>query len=371
MVSANRADAELMSVSIIAGSAARKVVDQVREIDAKGLRVFEQDPHSTPEELISGLRAIAEKGEISRLIIQCEADRSPMAYASLFADGSPSSLNNISRLTSAAFAIQPAALLDALLDREQVSVSPCFIAEQIEFVSDIFLDGVASDSGSELARSITNALNSRARIFALTETDVLAWMDRPPATFDFESALDGAGWRKLLDGNHSSSDNVTAFGYRARRPFHPERFWGLLQKGLPGFFRAKGFFWLATRMEEVGGLNLAGSDIQCASAGRWWAARAAETREDEMPARTRSEWQEPFGDRRQSFAVMALGAARDTLQRQLESCLLTDDEMTGGEQAWRSLVDPFPSWSAHAHSHHHDHECDDDHGPDEHHCCGH
>ena len=116
-----------------------------------------------------------------------------------------------------------------------------------------------------------------------------------------------------------SNQKVTAFSYHARRPFHPDRFSTLLQNGLRGVFRAKGFFWLATRMEEVGGLNLAGSELQCVSAGHWWASRDAQTRESEMPERTRKEWQEPFGDRRQVFAVMALNTSRDAVQHQFDS----------------------------------------------------
>jgi G3E family GTPase len=361
-----------MSVSIIAGPSAGKVIDKLREIDAKISSVFEPDPHSTPEQIISELRRIANKGELGCLIVRCEADRSAMAYASLFADRSPAALTNVSRLISAAFAIEAATLLDALLDRKPTALSPCFIAEQIEFVNDIFLEGDGTGSDFELTASIINALNPRARILPLAGTNQSAWINQQAGGFDFEDALNGAGWRKLLDEESSSRrGKVTAFGYHARRPFHPQRFRTLLQEGLPGLFRAKGFFWIATRMDEVGGLNLAGSELQCASAGQWWAARDARLREAEMPARTRREWREPFGDRRQSFAVMALGIDRCALQGQLESCLLTEEEMTGGEEAWRRFADPFPSWSMHVHHHDHDGECDHDHGADEHPCCGH
>jgi G3E family GTPase len=188
--------------------------------------------------------------------------------------------------------------------------------------------------------------------------------------------LNGAGWRQLLDPEQPtliSDKRITAFGYGARRPFHPERFWNLLQKDLRGVFRAKGFFWLATRMDEVGGLNLAGTELHCASAGAWWAARDQASRESEMPERTRAEWKEPFGDRRQTFALMALDLDRNTLQSQLDACLLTDAELADGPDSWNEFVDPFPSWSSDAHAHHHHHhgECDHDHDSEEHDCCHH
>ena len=79
-------------------------------------------------------------------------------------------------------------------------------------------------------------------------------------------------------------------------------------------------------------------------------------RQAEMPERSRKEWQEPFGDRRQSFAIMALDTDRNILQAQLDACLLTEAEMAGGPNSWFHFADPFPSWPSHAHAH--DHACD-------------
>jgi G3E family GTPase len=361
----------MMSVLIVAGPAARIATAKVRSRAARS-RVFEPTPGSNPDQIIEHIRTIAQEGEINHLVIQCEATRPIMAYASLFADPS-GVLARISRLTTVAFAIESAALLDLLLNRKATSTSPCFLAEQLEFVTDILLDGAANDPDLPLARTIAEVLNPHARIVPVTELALTGQGDET-APFDFQKALEGAGWWELIDGEASPAtgrSEVAAFGYRARRPFRPERLWTLLETGLPGSFRAKGFFWLATRMDEVGGLNLAGAEIQCASAGHWWAARDAHVRDSEMPERTRKEWQEPFGDRRQSFAMMARGVGRDALQHQLDRCLLTDEEMAGGPDSWRSFTDPFPSWSAHAHTHEHDHECDHDHGSHDHDCCGH
>ena len=120
-------------------------------------------------------------------------------------------------------------------------------------------------------------------------------------------------------------------------------------------------------MKEVGSLNLAGGELLSALAGFWWAGRDTQSRESQMPERTRNVWQEPFGDRRQSFAIMATEMDHATLQRQLDDCLLTDEEMALGEQGWSAFPDPFPSWAAHSHiHHHHDDECDHDHGSPEH-----
>ena len=393
MTGAREQDPDVLSVSIVAGPSASALLDTIglsqargrsgllssRKTEApwEGLTFFQLAPDANPNQIVEEIRRIAGTRKVDRLIIECEADRPPMAYASLFAVPAhlPQSLNNVAQLTGTAYAIQPAPLLGAVLGHGTSFLPASFVAEQIEFVSDLFLEGVLGDNDFDLARSIALTLNPRARIMPLNSPDALRWHERRGTSFDFEAALNGAGWRQLLDQEQPifiPDKTITAFGYQSRRPFHPERFWNLLQHDLRGVFRAKGFFWLATRMDEVGGLNFAGTELHCASAGAWWAARDQASRESEMPERTRAEWKEPFGDRRQTFALMALDLDRATLQSQLDACLLTDAELAGGPESWKTFADPFPSWSSDAHAHHHHHhECDHDHGSEGHDCCHH
>jgi G3E family GTPase len=377
-------DRERLSVSIAAGPALTAFLDTIdsaktglltstRTEAPKNLTVFRQPAESNPDQIVNEIKAIADKRSIDHLIIECEPDRPPMACASLFSTAGylPQTL------VATIFVIQPPDFLDAILGRGKNSLPACFVAEQIEFVSHIFLDAAPDDSDFNLARSIALALNPRAEVLPLSSVSVIM-RDLSTASFDFEGALAGAGWRQLLDGcslAHLTDEKITALACQARRPFHPARFWDLLQTNLGGVFRAKGFFWLATRMDEVGGLNLAGSELHCASAGIWWATRKQSGLEGEMPERTRNEWKEPFGDRRQTFAIMALDVDRPTLQSQLDTCLLTDQEMADGPEVWKNFDDPFPSWSSQADHHHHpndhDHECDHHHDSDEHECCHH
>src|SRR2546421_832905 len=315
MTGAGRAGTELMSVSIIAGPASDAVLAKLNLIESK--QVFRPGPRSKPEEIVAQLRSIAEKREVAHLVIQCEADRPLMAYAFLFAD----ELADVSQLTSGAFAIDAGILLDCLLDRKATSLSASLIAEQMEFASDIFLGGVTDGPDLALAQSIAFALNPRARVSPISNAATL--LDWHTTSFDFDESINGAGWRKLLDAEESiSNQKVTAFSYHARRPFHPDRFSTLLQNGLRGVFRAKGFFWLATRMKEVGGLNLAGSELQCMSAGHWWASRDAQTRESEMPERTRKEWRETFCDPRQTVALVVFNTRPEAGPQHVEWFLL-------------------------------------------------
>jgi G3E family GTPase len=384
-----------MSVSIVAGPAAESLLGKIQLQDRKAgvltsessanfgaLTTFKQPTGSSPDGLLAQIRNIAEQGAVDDLIIQCEPDRPPMAYASLFAANNPatSSLATVAQLVSTTFVIGAATFLDTVLSRTaNTGISPCFIAEQMEFVDQIVFDDDSADL--DLARAIALALNPAAQVLRLTEA-AAGWGRKHPARpFDFNTSLQRAGWRQLIDRgdkNGAGNGRVTAFGYNARRPFHPERFWNFVCEKSQNIFRAKGFFWVASRMDEVGGLNLAGSELHCSSAGNWWATRDAETRESEMPDHAREQWREPFGDRRQTFGIMALDVDPQALLSSLDACFLTDAEMSQGPERWREFPDPIPSWShhhthSHSHQHEHDGECDHghDHDSEEHHCCHH
>ena len=50
------------------------------------------------------------------------------------------------------------------------------------------------------------------------------------------------------------------------------------------------------------------------------------------------------GDRRQQLVLIGVDFDKESQRMLLESCLLTDEEMRGGIEAWKSLPDPFPAW---------------------------
>ena len=383
----------LLSVSIVAGPSAPELLDRLAATESKirlGLlgcsrkgqsRFVEElvlplaDDH-LPEQIIAQITAVAERGAVDHLLIECDPSTPVMALASLFVPRPESahSLEKVSRLTSTILAITPTHLLDAFIHRRSTSdsFSPCFIAEQLEFANVVFLEGAQNDPAFGLAREIVGSLNPNARVSGPSPSDLEQLLGATNTSFDFAAALEGAGWRALIESDHADQrqGQVRAFAYHARKPFHPEKFWNLLQEGLAGVFRAKGFFWLATRNDFVGGLNLAGAEFHHAAAGKWWATQDDHAREFHMPARTRKEWKEPFGDRRQALAFMGVELDLDKLRTQLDACLLSDSEAAAGAEHWHGLADPFPSWSSH-HQHHHDHECDHEHESGDHDCCDH
>ena len=67
-----------------------------------------------------------------------------------------------------------------------------------------------------------------------------------------DTGLAGA-WRSEAD-----EYGIRSFVYVARRPFHPERLWALVQKTWKGVLRSKGFIWLASRHDWIGIWSQAG-----------------------------------------------------------------------------------------------------------------
>jgi G3E family GTPase len=321
-----------------------------------------------PGRIRAQISAFAEKALVDHLLIECDSKTHPVALASLFLpDGSDDGqhFSELARLSSILLSADSETLLSSLVqgNRAPGVTSPCILADQIECADVVVLEGESTDGDFVLARAVVSALNPRGRIFQRSSEAIPQNLLDDGRSFDFEAAFAGAGWRQLMEeGSAVQGDDrgVAAFVYRARRPFHPEKFWDLIQRPFPGVFRAKGFFWLATRMSMVGGLNIAGSECHYSPAGQWWAANAHINHAD-VPDRLRKEWAEPFGDRRQAIAFMGIDLDSDELVAQLNACLLGETEMQSGEHSWGALPDPFPAWSAKTH----DHECED------HDCCHH
>lgn len=168
--------------------------------------------------------------------------------------------------------------------------------------------------------------------------------------FSLEKAAQAPGWLREMRGEHipeTEEYGIGSFVYRARRPFHPERLYEMVNARWDSVLRSKGFFWLASRMDMAGRLwSQAGGLLRIERAGRWWAAVPREQWPDspELHNYILSEWREPYGDRRQGIVFIGMDMQQDTITAVLDSCLLDDAEMAGGLALWRALPDPFPEW---------------------------
>jgi hypothetical protein len=139
------------------------------------------------------------------------------------------------------------------------------------------------------------------------------------------------------------SHAVTACVFRARRPFHPGRLHDALGELTHRVLRSRGHFWLASRPGLVMGWESAGALTLC-PVGDWLADQPDE-RWHEVPAERHIaaalDWDPYYGDRHHHLAFVGIDLDPVRLHRILTGCLLTDDELSRGEDAWRRLADPF------------------------------
>ena len=318
------------------------------------------------EDLLKEVRALAESGKYDYLLIESTGISEPMPVAATFdfRDEEGDSLSDVAELDTMVTVVDAANLLkdygstDFLKDRgeslgeddERTLVD--LLVEQMEFADVIIVNkcDIVSEEQKGIVTKIIKAQNPDARIIYTDHGKVKLSDIMGTGLFDFEKAQTMAGWYKELMGEHTPETEeygISSFVYRSRKPFHPERFYAFTKLAHPGVIRAKGFFWLASRMHWVGELAIAGAILKHQAAGRWWANIPKDNWPQDPGWRDMMQelWQNPYGDRRQEMVFIGTAMDEVGLRKQLDACLLTDKEMKDGHEKWEFLKDPFPEWS--------------------------
>lgn len=311
-----------------------------------------------PREFTRQVDDIANDGAVDRLLIELHPRSHPAPLALLLRRDDEqrrdkSETATIPQLSSVVMSVDAASLCDIVAERPRQSESQLLIAEQLEFADTIALIGRNAAAESNLAKRIAASLNPYAKIIETSHDEIGNQLLASTVAFSYETAF-GGGWAESAAAAVAPDpDDHTATGgfhYGADRPFHPARFSQLLQQRLPGVFRAKGLFWLASRPHLAGGLNIAGGECQLVAAGRW---QSSSSDDEHHP---------PCGDPRQAISFLGIDLDATELCTRLDACLLTDDEMALGRGAWASFYDPLPSSAEEPHHHV---------GCGHHGCCGH
>jgi G3E family GTPase len=317
------------------------------------------------EDLLIEVERLARDGRFDQLVIESTGISEPLPVAETFTfeaeDGR--SLGDLARLDTMVTVVDAfnflrdysssdrlAARGESLGDEDHRTVVDLLI-EQVEFCDVIVLnktDLIAAEERERLIAILTS-LNPRARIEIAEFGKVPLARVLDTGLFDFDEAARAPGWLKELRGEHvpeSEEYGIRSFVYHARRPFHPQRFFTLVESEWPGVVRSKGFFWLASHPTLAGNWSQAGAFAHHGVAGQWWAAVPPERWPDdpEAVALIREKWADGVGDARQELVLIGVDMDDAALRARLDACLLSDAEMAAGPAVWTTWANPFPAW---------------------------
>ena len=318
------------------------------------------------EDLLKEVRALAEDGRFDYLLIESTGISEPLPVAATFnfEDENGESLSQVAKLDTMVTVVDADNLLkdysskdflrargESLGDDDQRTIVDLLV-EQIEFADVVILNKMedATPEQRDAARKIVRVLNPGADLIETNFAHVAPERILDTGRFDLEKAQQNPIWAKELYGfaDHvpeTEEYGISSFVYRARKPFHPEKFHAFISTDWPGVIRAKGHFWLATRPNWVGELSMAGAITRNEAMGFWWAAVPPQRWPNHPQWRKTLEenWHDLYGDRRQEIVLIGTGMDIAALRARLDACLIE-----GGEEmdtdAWKKLRDPFPQW---------------------------
>ncbi|MCO5166253.1 MAG: zinc metallochaperone GTPase ZigA [Planctomycetes bacterium] len=317
------------------------------------------------EDLLEEVAKLAAEGRFEYLLIESTGVSEPMPVAATFSlpDEQGRSLGDVARLDTCVTVVdaasfrrdwQKADVLEevglAVAEEDERTVTDLLV-EQVEFADVIVLnkcDLVTPRDLGELEATL-RALNPGARLVRAVRGQVPLERVLGTGLFDLERAQAAPGWQRALAGEdppETEEYGISSFVFRARRPFHPERFWRFVHgpDTWRPVLRSKGFFWLASDDDVVWSWAHAGGACEYQRAGTWWVSTPPEERPDDEEVRREIEaaWDPVTGDRRQELVFIGQRMDREDLVARLTACLLTDEELAARAAGVLALDDdPF------------------------------
>ncbi|MEZ6129781.1 MAG: zinc metallochaperone GTPase ZigA [Planctomycetaceae bacterium] len=320
------------------------------------------------EDLLVEVGRLAQEGRFDYLLIESTGISEPLPVAETFTfvDEQGKALSDFATLDTMVTVVDAANFINDLqsveelrdrrigLDETDDRDISLLLVEQIEFANVILLNktDLVSDEDRETLRAMLVKLNPEAVVLESVRGQVPLSSILNTGLFQKEWAEQSEQWLQVPRGEESKETEeygISSFVYRARRPFHPQRFYNFwFESGdTSTILRSKGYFWLASRHTLAGYWSQAGQVISADPAGQWW----AETPQDDWPledpqmiAEIKANWDEQVGDRRQELVIIGQDLKETAIRRELDDCLLTNDELLEGEAAWEQFEDPFEPW---------------------------
>ncbi|WP_339428253.1 MULTISPECIES: GTP-binding protein [unclassified Pseudomonas] len=312
-------------------------------------------------DLLEQISALARQQRFDYLLIESTGISEPMPVAETFAflDAEGFSLSELARLDTLVTVVDGSrfqtllespdivARDDAQADTPKRHLTDLLI-EQVEYANVILVNklDLIDEPGYQAVHAVLTGLNPTARIMPMTHGNVELSGILGTHMFDLPSLAASPGWMKKMQADDtpvSESDTygVTSWVYRERAPFHPQRLLDFLQRPWRNgrLLRSKGYFWLASRHLETGLLVHSGRQFQWDYVGHWWNfIEQSQWPRDEYRLRSiMTKWDSIVGDCRQELVFIGQDLDTHVLQRALDDCLLSAQEIAAGPSAWQTL----------------------------------
>lgn len=274
------------------------------------------------DDLIERVLELAKEGRYNYLLIESTGIGEPLPVAATFMD-EDGRLSEITQIDTMVTVVDASTLLEHLDSEEELTSLGLgadegdertlvdLIVDQIEFADVIVLNksDVVSASDIPKMRSLIRRLNTTAEIidaqFGAVELSKI--LNTGLFTWNVE---------ERFPDEHTSEEEeygITSFVYERDRPFDKDRFLCCVEGEWPGVIRSKGFFWLASDLEVVNVWSQAGNTCSMDQGGTWL--------------------EEELGPPKQRLVFIGVDLDKDQITSMLDSCLLTEEEMSGLEKA--------------------------------------
>ena len=312
-------------------------------------------------DLLEQISMLARQQRFDYLLIESTGISEPMPVAETFAflDADGFSLSELARLDTLVTVVDGSRFQELLespdtVDRDDATPDAPkrhladLLIEQVEYANVILVNklDLIDAAQYQAVQAILTGLNPTARIMPMAHGNIPSACLLGTHLFDLPSLAASPGWMRKMeaaDAPASESDTygVTSWVYRERAPFHPQRLLAFLQQPWSNgrLLRSKGYFWLASRHLETGLLVQSGKRFQWDYVGRWWNfIEPSQWPRDEYRLQgIRAKWDSVVGDCRQELVFIGQGLDTDALQRELDHCLLSAQEIAAGPLAWQAL----------------------------------
>lgn len=316
------------------------------------------------EDLLIEVRKLAQEQKYDYLVIESTGISEPLPVAETFTfeDEEGESLSTYAKLDTMVTVVDASTFLDnfntkeALKDRDEElgeddeRTITNLLVDQIEFANVILLNKIdlVDEETKNKIKTHIKILNADAKIIETVRSQVDLKEVINTKRFDFEKASQSPMWLKEARGEHvpeTEEYGISSISFFLRRPLHPKRFHDFIMN-IEGILRAKGIFWIASQPSAVLLFALAGKQKEVTIEGLWGsdyldqlAKDSEEHAELEKELREEKDWDPVWKDKEQKLIFIGQDLPKEELQKQLEACLATDEEIAAG-----TFEDPFPDF---------------------------